>query len=305
MGDAIALSLSAMRLLITGAGGMLGADVAQSARRDGHDVVALAHADLDIVDREGCASAIVGARADVVVNCAAYTDVDGAESDEETATAVNGLGAGQVARAAAAAGAAIVHISSDYVFDGSKAAPYVETDPPAPVSAYGRSKLAGELAVADGNPERHAVVRSSWLFGLGGPNFVETMLRMAAERDEVSVVTDQVGCPTWTGHLGEGIVELCKRFAPGVHHVAGGGSASWYEFAMRIFEATETDCAVRPTTTAEFPRPARRPANSVLASSRAETPSIGPWEQGLEAYLAQRAAVAPPEVEARGNESRR
>ena len=293
-----------MRLLITGAGGMLGADVAQSAQRDGHEVVALAHADLDIVDREACASAIVGARADVVVNCAGYTDVDGAESDEETATAVNGLGAGQVARAAAAVGAAIVHISSDYVFDGSKAEPYVETDPPAPLSAYGRSKLAGELAVAEGNPERHAVVRSSWLFGCGGPNFVETMLRLAAERDEVSVVTDQVGCPTWTGHLGEGIVELCKRFAPGVHHVAGGGSASWYEFAMRIFEATETDCPIRPITTAEFPRPARRPANSVLASSRAETPFIAPWEEGLEAYLAQRAAIAPASGESRARRAR-
>src|SRR5918911_3648542 len=188
-----------MRLLVTGAAVMLGTDLVAAAA--GHDVIALARADLDVTDPAAVAAAIDGARPDVVINCAAWTDVDGAEADEAAATAVNGAGAGHVAGAAARAGAHVVHVSTDYVFDGTANEPYTEASVANPLSAYGRSKLAGELAVARAAPDGHAIVRSSWLFGVHGRNFVDTMLALGAERDEVAVVDDQVGGPTYTGHL--------------------------------------------------------------------------------------------------------
>jgi dTDP-4-dehydrorhamnose reductase len=290
-----------MRLLITGAGGMLGTEMVRAARQDGHDVVASSHAELDIVNAPACDAAIPAARADTVINCAAFTDVDGAESDEGAATAVNGHGAGNVAHAAAKAGATIVQVSSDYVFDGASAEPYVESDPTAPLSAYGRSKLAGELAVAAAHPRGHAIVRSSWLFGAGGKNFVETMLRLGAERDEVAVVTDQVGCPTWTGHLARGLIELCSTFAPGIHHMAGDGVTSWHDFAVQIFKTAQVDCRVRPTTTAQLPRAARRPAYSALARTRPETPSLPSWQMGLATYLEERQTITAAAVATRGH----
>src|SRR5687767_12021909 len=189
-----------MRVVVTGAGGMLGRDVVRAAATAGHDVVGLPRAELDVTDEAAVRRALSQASPDAVVNCAAWTDVDGAEAEETQATRVNGDGAGFVADAATQAGAGIVHVSSDYVFDGTKSAPYVESDPTSPLSAYGRSKLAGERAVGEG-PGVRAIVRSSWLFGTGGRNFVETMLALAAERDAVRVVGDQLGCPTYTGHL--------------------------------------------------------------------------------------------------------
>ena len=190
-----------MRLLVTGAAGMLGTDVVAAAERAGHEVLALARADLDVLDPAAVGAAIAGARPGAVVNCAAYTNVDGAEADEAAATALNGAAAGHVAEAAHAAGAFTVHVSSDYVFDGTATAPYLESSPTAPLGAYGRSKLAGEHAVAAAAPGTHAIVRTAWLFGAHGPNFVATMLRLAGERDALSVVDDQIGCPTFTGHL--------------------------------------------------------------------------------------------------------
>src|ERR671937_2170782 len=189
---------------------MLGRDVVEAARDAGHEAVGLTVSDVDVVDAPVVDRALADVRPGAVINCAAFTDVDAAEERAEEALAVNGRGAGNVAVAAAGVGAAIVHVSTDYVFDGAKAAPYVESDPPAPVSAYGRSKLEGERAVVAANP-RHTIVRSSWLFGVGGSNFVATMLRLGAERDEVWVVTDQVGCPTFTGHLARALVELSER----------------------------------------------------------------------------------------------
>jgi len=272
-----------MRLLVTGAAGMLGRDVAAAAARAGHDVTPLPRRELDIRDAAAVHAAIAAARPDAIVNCAAWTDVDGAEAAEEAATAVNGAGAGNVAQAAA--GVFVVHVSSDYVFDGAATEPYVESSATGPLGAYGRSKLAGERAVAAAAPEDHAIVRSSWLFGEHGGNFVATMLRLASERESLSVVDDQVGCPTFTGHLASALVEIAERRLGGIRHVAGGGSCSWHDLAAAAFAATGADVELTRGRTADLGRPAPRPAYSVLRSERPHTPVLPPWQDGLHAYL--------------------
>jgi dTDP-4-dehydrorhamnose reductase len=264
-------------IVVTGAAGMLGQDVVRAA---GDGVVALSHADLDVTDADAVREALDGA--ETVINCAAWTEVDGAEEHPQEALAVNRDGGRNVAEAAER----VLYVSTDYVFDGAKRAPYVESDPTAPLQSYGRSKLAGELATAEAN-RRHFIVRSSWLFGAGGGNFVETMLRLGAERDELRVVDDQIGCPTFTGHLAEALLELARTEDYGIHHLAGAGSCSWFEFAREIFERSGVDCRVEPCTTDEYPLPARRPAWSVLGSERAR--SLPVWQDGLEAYLGVRA----------------
>ena len=260
-----------MRTVVTGAGGMLGQDVARVSGG-----VALARAELDVTDRAAVRDAI--GPDDLVFNCAAWTDVDRAERHEEDATRINGEGARNVAEAAGT----VVYVSTDYVFDGSKREPYVESDPVDPLSAYGRSKLEGELATAEVNP-RHFIVRSSWLFGTGGRNFVETMLRAGAE---VRVVDDQLGCPTFTRHLAEPLVRLAATDDFGVHHMAASGSCSWFDFAREIFARAGADTHVIPCSTADFPRPAPRPAYSVLESERGH--SLPHWREGLDAYLGVR-----------------
>jgi dTDP-4-dehydrorhamnose reductase len=278
-----------MKVLVTGAGGMLGRDVVLAAGNAGHDVVGFGHTELDIADPAALAAKFELERPDVVINCAAWTDVDGAEEAEEEATAVNGIAAGNVAAAAAAVGASVVYVSSDYVFDGSKGAPYVETDQTAPLSAYGRSKLAGEEATAAAN-KRHFVVRSSWLFGIGGSNFVETMLRLASTQNEVLVVRDQIGSPTYTWHLAYGIVRLIEGIEFGIHHMAAGGSCSWYDFAREIFDQAKVECLVLSATTDMLGRPAPRPPFSALESRREHAIELPPWRDGLSAYLSQRSA---------------
>jgi dTDP-4-dehydrorhamnose reductase len=273
-----------MRLLVTGAAGMLGTDVAAAAAARGHDTIALARADLDITDAAAVAAAVEEARPGAVINCAAWTDVDGAEADEAAATAINGDGAGHVAAAAADAGAHLVHVSSDYVFDGRAHDPYAEGSSTAPQGAYGRSKLAGEDAVA-GSGGDSAIVRSAWLFGRHGGNFVATMLRVGAERDAVDVVNDQIGCPTWTGHLAPALVTIAERRLTGVMHVAGGGACSWFELARATFERAGVECEVRPQSTEALGRPAPRPAYSVLRSTRTEVPALPSWSEGLDGYL--------------------
>ncbi len=281
-----------MRLLVTGAGGMLGRAVVERASGLGHDVVGATRGDLDVTDagatervlREVCPAA--------VVHCAAYTDVDGAECNWSIAEAVNASGAGHVALAAAQVGARIVHVSTDYVFDGSKREPWVESDPVAPLGVYGDTKLAGEQLVAAANPA-HAIVRTAWLFGTGGRNFVDTMLALGAQRDEVSVVTDQVGCPTWSGHLASALVELAERPGEtGILHVAGSGQCSWNEFALEIFERAGIECRVLPATSEQFVRPARRPAYSVLGSERPDPVLLPAWQRGLAEYLATRVGIS-------------
>jgi dTDP-4-dehydrorhamnose reductase len=278
-----------VKLLVAGAAGMLGRDVMLAAGNAGHQVVGYGHAELDIADGAAVSAKIEAERPDVVINCAAWTDVDGAEESEEEATRINGEGAGNVATAAAAVGASVVYVGSDYVFDGSKGAPYVETDQTAPLSAYGRSKLAGEEATRAAN-KRHFVVRSAWLFGTGGPNFVETMLRLAADHGEVLVVRDQVGSPTYTWHLAYGIVRLIEGVEFGIHHMAAAGSCSWYEFAREIFEQANVECKVMSATTEMLGRPAPRPAYSALASQREHAIELPSWQDGLAAYLSQRRA---------------
>jgi dTDP-4-dehydrorhamnose reductase len=276
-----------MKLLVTGAAGMLGRDVMLAAGNAGHDIVGFGHTELDVSDAAAVDSKLEDERPDVVINCAAWTDVDGAEEAEETAMAVNGTGAGKVAAAAAAVGASVVYVSSDYVFDGAKGAPYVETDQPAPLSAYGRTKLAGEEATAAANP-RHFVVRSSWLFGIGGNNFVETMLRLAEHQNEVLVVHDQVGSPTYTWHLAYGIVRLIEGLEHGIHHMAASGQCSWYEFAREVFEQAAVECKVLSATSDMLGRPAPRPAFSALESQREHAIELPSWQDGLAGYISQR-----------------
>jgi dTDP-4-dehydrorhamnose reductase len=276
-----------MKLLVTGAGGMLGRDVMLAAGNAGHDVIGFGHTELDVTDAAALEGRLDLERPDVVINCAAWTDVDGAEGSEEAAMAVNGTGAGKIAAAAARVGASVVYVSSDYVFDGAKRAPYVEGDQPGPLSAYGRTKLAGEEATAAANP-RHFVVRSSWLFGIGGNNFVETMLRLSASQNEVLVVHDQVGSPTYTWHLAYGIVRLIEGLEYGIHHMAAGGQCSWYEFAREIFEQAGIECKVLSATTDMLGRPAPRPPFSALESQREHAIELPAWQDGLAGYIAQR-----------------
>jgi dTDP-4-dehydrorhamnose reductase len=178
-----------------------------------------------------------------------------------------------------------VHVSSDYVFDGAKPSPYLESDRTGPLSEYGRSKLAGELAVVQAAPGAHTIVRSSWLFGLRGPCFPATIIRLARERDELSVVDDQVGCPTFTGHLAEALVTLAEAPPAGILHVAAAGQCSWFEFATEIVGAVGAACEVRPGTTADLARPAPRPEYSVLRSERG-APDLPDWREGLAEYMA-------------------
>jgi dTDP-4-dehydrorhamnose reductase len=251
---------------------MLGQDVVRAANAVGYS-----HAQLDVTDRAAVQKAI--GPDDLVINCAAWTNVDGAEQHEDEALRINADGARNVAEAAGT----VLYVSSDYVFDGTKGEPYLESDPVNPLSAYGRTKLAGEHATADANP-RHFIARSSWLFGAGGKNFVETMLGLGPE---VRVVDDQVGSPTFTGHLAEALVELARTEDYGVHHVAASGSCSWFEFAREIFARAGSDTHVEPCTTADFPRPAPRPAYSVLGNERGDK-SLPTWQEGLDAYLGVR-----------------
>lgn len=266
---------------------MLGQDVVRAGEYVNHDVVALAHAELDVTDERALRRAVRRVAPDVVVNCAAWTDVDGAEANPGGAARLNAHAAGAVATAAARAGASVVQPSTDYVFDGEKRTPYLESDRPNPLSVYGATKLAGEHAVAEANP-RHYVVRTSWLFGARGSNFVETMLRLARDLGEVVVVRDQVGCPTYTGHLADALVRLAEDEDYGLHHIAAGGECSWFDFATEIFRQAGVECHVLSCTTEEFPLPARRPAHSVLGTEREYALFLPDWREGLRSYLAER-----------------
>ena len=266
-----------MRLVVTGARGMLGHRVVEAARERGHEVVGTDLPELDLTDRAAATAALDGER---VIHCAAYTDVDGAEEREDLANRVNGEASAHVAAAAGH----VVALSTDYVFDGKATRPYVESDAPAPRSAYGRSKLLGERAVLGASP-RHAVVRTAWLYGEGGPNFVDTMLRLGRERDEVRVVTDQVGSPTWTGHLAPALVDLAEREAAGIFHAAGAGRCSWHELTVEVYAVAGLSTPVRGTTSAEFVRPAPRPAFSVLETERDDGVCLPPWQDGVKGHL--------------------
>jgi dTDP-4-dehydrorhamnose reductase len=285
------------RYLVTGAAGMLGHDLQHALT--GRDVTAVTRAQLDITDAAAVRDAVAGH--DVVFNAAAFTDVDGAESRESEAFAVNAAGVENLARAAAEHRSKLVTLSTDYVFDGAATEPYREDHPRDPINAYGRSKAAGEELALAAHPSGTYVVRAAWLYGAGGPNFAATMLRLAAANPTVSVVEDQLGQPTWTADLAAQLVALIDADAPsGIYHGTNSGQTSWFGFARAIFEEAGFEPErVRPTTSASFVRPARRPAYSVLgheAWSRAGVPPMRPWRDALKA-AAIAGALAPVEAQ--------
>ena len=289
-----------MRLLVTGAQGMLGHDVLRVGERAGHEPIAIDLPELDITDARAVDAFFEKERPEATINCAAWTDVDGAESKQELAHAVNATGAGNLARAAAQIGTPLLHISTDYVFDGvaprdaeGNERPYVEADPTGPRSVYGETKLAGEREVLAAS-RAHTVVRTAWLYGVDGGNFVDTMLRLAGEGEAVQVVTDQIGSPTWSGHLAPAILGLLEREVRGLVHLTGAGSVSWNGFAQEIFRQAEVGCRVEPASSEQMARPAPRPAYSVLASERDDVLPMPPWQDGLAGYLAARNGMMRP-----------
>ncbi len=277
------------RLLLLGAGGQVGREIAGRAAEAGHELVALDHAGLDITDAAALTRALATARPDVVINAAAYTAVDRAESEPERAHLINAVAPGLIAQACAEAGTALIHLSTDYVFDGTKPGAYVESDPVAPLGVYGASKEEGERAVRAAL-ERHLIVRTSWVYGTHGANFLKTMLRLAGERDRLTIVADQRGCPTATADIAEGLLAAAPQLAagaltPGTYHLAGTGATSWFDFAVAILAraGTHTDRQpeIVPIGTADYPTPARRPANSELSSeafARASGYRAAPWQ---------------------------
>jgi dTDP-4-dehydrorhamnose reductase len=267
----IAAAVGTRRVVVTGAGGQLGGALVETFAAD--SVLALTHKDWDVTTPPPPLGAV-----DLVLHSAAWTDVDGAEADPQSAAAVNVGGT----QHASEIGAPLVAFSTDYVFDGTKREPYLESDPAHPLSAYGRTKLHAEAAAGDGA----WIIRSSWLFGGTGRNFVRTMLELAEQGPEVSVVNDQRGCPTFVGHLAEATRALVDAELPrGIWHLAAAGECTWAEFAEAVFEEAGSDCRVRPITTAELGRRAPRPAYSVLRSERDGAPRLPHWRDGLREYL--------------------
>ncbi|MCY0931897.1 dTDP-4-dehydrorhamnose reductase [Streptomyces sp. H27-H1] len=295
------------RWLVTGAAGMLGQDVLAVLEEARTEAVGLRRSDLDITDPAAVRASVEGAA--VVVNCAAWTDVDGAESAEEAATAVNGTGVRVLAEACAAAGARLLHVSTDYVLPGDAAQPYAEDSATGPVNAYGRSKLAGEHAVAELLPQDGYVVRTAWLYGEHGPNFVATMLKLAARRDTLDVVDDQHGQPTWSYALATRLVELGRaalagRAPGGIYHGTASGRTTWFGLARETYRLSGLDPErIRPTGSAAFVRPAVRPAFSVLAHDRwaeAGLPPLADWREQLAGALALPAFAAPEDADRGG-----
>ncbi|MFA1549862.1 dTDP-4-dehydrorhamnose reductase [Actinomadura chokoriensis] len=276
------------RWLVTGAGGMLGRDLLGVLAAEGVAATAATRADLDVTDPAAVRAAVRGH--DLVVNAAAWTDVDAAERDEAAATAVNGTAVRSLAEACAAGGARLLHVSTDYVFDGTATSPYPEAAPTGPINAYGRGKVAGERAVLESLPDTGYIVRTAWLYGAHGRNFVSTMLRLARELETVEAVADQHGQPTWTRSLAERLAALGRRAlagaAPaGVYHGTQRGQATWYDFAREVFgNAGLAVDRVRPVPLTRFARPARRPAYSVLGHTRWAAAGLDPmphWKDAL------------------------
>ncbi|MGH7687313.1 MAG: dTDP-4-dehydrorhamnose reductase [Candidatus Dormibacteria bacterium] len=280
-----------MRVLVTGAAGQLGQELCTLLATEQHEVVAV-DLDCDIASASAVRSMLRETRPDVLVNCAAYTRVDEAETHGDDAYRVNALGARVLAAECSDAYVRLCHVSTDYVFDGEKDGPYHEWEAPHPVNVYGASKLAGELEVQRLCPD-HLIVRTSWLFGAQGPNFVLTMLRRAAEGRELAVVADQYGSPTWTGHLAPALLRLLAAEMRGVVHVAGTGETSWHGFAEAVMQSAGLSVAVRPLRTEEYPTAARRPRQTVLdcrVLGLIGHPPLPPWREGVDEYLRQRSA---------------
>lgn len=280
-----------MNILITGAGGQLGRDCLQVLSAF-HAVRGLASRELDITDPQQVEEAIHSFAPDVLINCAAYTAVDNCENDEALCRAVNEQGPRNLARACSAAGCRLVHVSTDYVFDGHKkiAQPYREQDPVSPLSAYGRSKLAGETAVAM-ETDNYLILRTAWLYGIGGRNFLKTMLRLAVAEPErtIRVVDDQYGSLTWTHTLARQIARVLDADLTGIVHATAGGHSTWYQGACYFLQAMGVAFSLEPCTTADYPTPAHRPANSILENSRLKAQGLDvmqDWQQDIDDFVA-------------------
>jgi dTDP-4-dehydrorhamnose reductase len=280
-----------MKILLFGARGMLGRDL-QPILSGRHEVIGKDIEDLDITDPKQVRKAVETLRPQTVINAAAFTDVDGCESQKDLAFKVNAEGAGNVARACREAGACLIHLSTDYIFDGTSRVPYSEEAQPNPINVYGESKLRGEKAVqqAGGN---HLILRTAWLYGKYGKNFVDTILRLASQQKELRVVDDQQGSPTFTRDLSQAIAQLLEKDVQGILHVTNSGSCSWFEFAEKILESKGIrgwKTRVIPISSRQLSRPARRPSNSVLDCSRFQNltgSTIRPWEEALGDYLSE------------------
>nr|WP_263324828.1 dTDP-4-dehydrorhamnose reductase [Neobacillus sp. Marseille-Q6967] len=276
-----------MRVVVTGAAGQLGQDVLKELSRKNHEAFGADRTQLDITNESNVQAYINDVKPDVILHCAAYTNVDAGEENEDIAYQVNAVGTENLAKAAKQVGAKVLCVSTDYVFDGTGSEPYEVDAPTKPLGAYGRTKLAGEQLLQE-NLEQFFIVRTAWVFGVHGNNFVKTMLRLGEERGVVGVVHDQVGSPTYTVDLAKFMVELMETNKYGIYHATNSGVCSWYEFAVEIFKQAGLNVKVNPLTTEQFPRPAARPKYSVLSKKKIEEQGLTPlrdWKAALSAYL--------------------
>lgn len=279
-----------MRVLVTGAGGMLAKDITPCLSTRGYEILALPHNGLDITDLGAVRTAVNNFGPELVINCAAYTKVDEAEKEEPRALMVNGVGVQNLCLACQEKDTPLVHFSTDYVFDGTKGSPYTIYDDPNPINAYGRSKLLGEKYIL-WLLSKFYLIRTSWLFGLYGNNFIETVLEVGRRQKQISVVNDQRACPTWTCHLAQAVVDLIETERYGIYHITNSEPTTWFDFAKEIFRLSNAVMEVFPISSNKFPRPAKRPQNSVLDPFPIpdvlgrEMPS---WRKALRVYLSQR-----------------
>jgi dTDP-4-dehydrorhamnose reductase len=278
-----------MKVVVTGAAGQLGQDVLLELERKNHQAFGANRQKLDITIEEDVIAYINDVKPDVILHCAAYTNVDAAEENEDVAYQINAIGTENLAKAAKQTGAKMLCVSTDYVFDGTATEPYEVDEPTKPLGAYGRTKLAGEQLLQK-HLDEFFIVRTAWVFGIHGNNFVKTMIRLGKERGEVGVVHDQVGSPTYTVDLARFMVELMETDKYGVYHATNSGICSWYEFAVEIFKQAKMNVKVNPLTSDQFPRPAERPKYSVLSKKMIEKQGLTPlrdWKEALAAYLAE------------------
>lgn len=278
-----------MRILVTGASGQLGQDVVLLLHESDHEVKACGRSELDIADQQQCEKVIGEYRPEAIIHCAAYTAVDAAEEDVDGAYRINASGTRNIAVAAEKVGSKLVYISTDYVFDGQADRPYREYDNTSPQTVYGESKRAGEILTQTLN-SKYFIVRTSWVYGQYGGNFVKTMLKLGAEKDSLSVVHDQIGSPTYTVDLARFLLQLIQTEKYGIYHASNSGHCSWHEFAQAIFETVGLQVNVLPVTTEQFPRPAKRPAYSVMdhtAIRANDLQDLPHWRDGLERFLAE------------------
>ena len=276
-------------VLVTGAEGQLGSDLVLLLVLSGYKVFGMGKSELDITNEEEVNKVVSFLKPEIIIHCAAYTQVDNAESDSDTVFLINGIGTRNIAIAAESNRSKLIYISTDYVFDGCSTTAYHEFSPVSPINIYGTSKLAGEMMVRDFH-SKFFIVRTSWVFGVNGNNFVKTMLQLSKEREQLKVVHDQIGCPTYTVDLSKCIIQLMETNKYGIYHVSNSGSCSWFDFAKEIFKQTKIPIKLEPCTTDEFPRPAKRPKYSILDHMGLRINHFDPmphWKSALTRFLLQ------------------